>query len=73
MDPTVIRLWGLFGKYSTTMACERNSFRKHACNPKHLCIEAHFKNHWLSCDHVTFGIMYYSYCETSLVYRVQIY
>ena len=31
------------------------------------------KNQWLSCDHVTFGVTYYSYCKTSLLYQVTIY
>ena len=31
------------------------------------------KNHWLGCGHVTFGIMYYSYCKTLLIYQVKIY
>ena len=31
------------------------------------------KNHWLSCDHVIFGITYYVYCKTLLVYQVKTY
>ena len=31
------------------------------------------RNHWLSCDHVTFGVTYISQCKTSLVYQVKIY
>ena len=31
------------------------------------------KNHWLSWDHVTFSIAYYSCCKTSLVYQVKMY
>ena len=31
------------------------------------------KNHWLSCDHVTFRVTYYSYCKTSLVFHVKRY
>ena len=59
--------------YSKTLICERDSFWKHACNPKHLYIKANFKNHWLSCDHVTFSVTCYSYCKTSPAYRVKIY
>ena len=31
------------------------------------------KNNWLSCDHVTFSLIYYSYYKTSLIYQVKIY
>ena len=31
-------------KYGKTLACEHNSFWKHACNPKHSYIKANFKN-----------------------------
>ena len=31
------------------------------------------KKHWLSCDHVTFRVTYYSYCETLFVSQVEIY
>ena len=29
------------------------------------------KNHWLTCDYVTSGITYYSYCKTLLFYQVK--
>ena len=45
---------------------------RNICNPKHSYIKVNFKNLWLSCDHVAFGIMYYSYCKTSLVYQGKI-
>ena len=44
-------------KYSKTLVCKYNSFQKHACNPKHLCIKMNFKNLWLSCDHATSGVI----------------
>ena len=64
--------------YSKTLVWEHNSFWKHACNPKHLYIsQSEFQDHWPSCDHVTSGLIYYSYyysyCKTSLVYQVKIY
>ena len=31
------------------------------------------KNHWLSCDDVMFGVTYYSYCKTLLIYQIKIY
>ena len=31
------------------------------------------ENHWLRCDHMIFGVMYYSYSKTSLIYQVKIY
>ena len=31
------------------------------------------KNHWLSCDHVMFSVMHYSYCKTRLICQVKIY
>lgn len=40
---------------------------------KHLYIKVNFKNHWLSCGHVTSGITDGSYCKTSLIYQVKIY
>ena len=40
---------------SKTLVWEHNLFWKHACNPRHLYIKANFKNHSLSCDHVTFS------------------
>ena len=43
---------------SKTLVCKHNSFWKHAYNPKHLYIKANFKNHWLSCDHATYNVMY---------------
>ena len=56
----------VFCKYSKTLVCERSSFQKHAYNPQHLHIKVNFKNHWLSCDHVTFTVTYYSlYCKAS--------
>ena len=67
--------WGerriLKTEYSKTLVCEHNSFWKHACNPKHLYIKANFKNHWLTCGHVTFGITYYSYCKTCLFIKLK--
>ena len=61
-----------FTIYSKTLVCEHTLFWKHTCNPKPLYIKVNFKNHWLSHDHVTFGVTYYSYCKTSLVYQVKI-
>ena len=57
--------------YSKTLVCKRNLFGKRAYNPKHSDIKADLKNHWLPCDHVTFGVPYYLYCKTSLVYQVK--
>ena len=59
-------------KYSETLVCKRNSFWKPACNPKHVYIKASFTNHRLIGDHVTFGLTYPRYCETSLAYQVRI-
>ena len=59
-------------EYSRTLVCQHNSFWKHGCHPKHSYIKVNFKNHWLRCDHVIFGISYYSYCKTPLVYQVKI-
>ena len=57
---------------SKTLVGEHNSFWKHAYNPKHSYIKANVKNHGLSGDHVTFGVTYYSYCKTLLVYQVKL-
>ena len=53
-------------KYSKTLACKPNSFRKHACNPKHSCIKANFKTTGSVCDHATFGVMNHSRCKASI-------
>ena len=53
--------------------CVSIIYTRNTCNPKHLYIKAYFKNHLLSCDHVTFGVTVYSYCKTWLVYQVKIY
>ena len=50
-----IMIWYLYR--SKTLVCECNLFQKHTYNPKPLCSKGNFKNHWLSCDHVTFGVM----------------
>lgn len=60
-------------KYSKTLVCEQDSFRKHACHPKRACIKATFENHRLICDHATFGVTYDSCRKTSLVCQVKIY
>ena len=59
--------------HGRTSVCEHNSFRKHAWHPKHSYIKANFKNHWLRCDHVTFGITCYSCGKTPLVYQAKVY
>ena len=58
---------------SETLVCEHKSFQKRACQPKHSYIKANFKSRWLSGDRLTFGITYYSYWKTSLVYQVKTY
>ena len=60
-------------KYSKTLVCERNSFWKHAFNPKHSSIKVNSKNYWLSCDHVMLGITYYWYLQVIARGQVKIY
>ena len=42
VEPTAGTSPWFSGKYSQTLVCEHNSFRKHACHPEHLCIKASF-------------------------------
>lgn len=62
----------LLSTYGKTLVCEHNWFWEHACNPKHPCIKANFKNRRITCDHVMFGAMSYSYCKTLRIYQVKI-
>ena len=67
-----------------TFQCSEKSLisaKHHGPRPKHGRMsptilqrerEKERKNHWLSCDHVTFGIAYYLYCKTLLIHQVKI-
>ena len=59
---TEIREWEMITHSPTVRERERERER-----------ERRTKDHWLSCDHVMFGITYSSYWKTSLVSQVKIY